>query len=228
MKRTEWLHDNIIYPYTLPLWSYQYCMSQTKRTSKRGRPRTEVGHSNIEPREEILIHAARLFSRQGIGATKITDIGASIGVSSQSIYYHFRNLDEIAESLLDYALKEPEKPKKASKFDTYSERLQDYIKRHIEKLISGPYDLWFIVYLSDSEVRRFPAARKHASAWKKEAARIIQAGQKSGEFLEMDTHIAVDVLSGIVIGAMESHHRNYILKPEEYAQLMINGIRRID
>ena len=68
---------------------------------RRGRPRAVERRSDLEPREEILRHAAALFSTAGVGATRITDIAASVGMTPPALYHYFDNLDAIVEALLE-------------------------------------------------------------------------------------------------------------------------------
>ncbi len=41
-----------------------------------------------------------------MGATRLSDIAASVGVSPPAIYYHFDNVDAIVEQLLTYVVEE--------------------------------------------------------------------------------------------------------------------------
>src|SRR5262245_22018203 len=75
-------------------------------TGRRGRPRRITRESGLAPREEILREAARLFSARGVGATRITDIAAAVGITPPTIYYHFDNLGAIVGTLLTYVVDE--------------------------------------------------------------------------------------------------------------------------
>jgi hypothetical protein len=55
-------------------------MTGTHLARRRGRPRSSERGSDLEPREEILRHAARLFSAKGLGATRLADIADAVGV----------------------------------------------------------------------------------------------------------------------------------------------------
>ncbi len=51
-------------------------------------------------KEKILKHALKLFSSKGFKATTVRDIAGSIGIKQSALYNHFRNKDEILETLI--------------------------------------------------------------------------------------------------------------------------------
>jgi AcrR family transcriptional regulator len=51
-------------------------------------------------REQILAVAVRLFHERGYHATGMDDIGAAAGITGPGIYRHFRNKEEILETLM--------------------------------------------------------------------------------------------------------------------------------
>ncbi|MCJ0907388.1 TetR/AcrR family transcriptional regulator [Rhodococcus sp. ARC_M6] len=51
-------------------------------------------------REEILAHAAKLFSERGISATTVRDIADEVGILSGSLYHYFDSKDAIANEIV--------------------------------------------------------------------------------------------------------------------------------
>ena len=51
-------------------------------------------------KEKILKHALKLFSTKGYKATTVRDIAGSIGIKQSALYNHFRNKEEILETLI--------------------------------------------------------------------------------------------------------------------------------
>lgn len=49
----------------------------------------------LETRNHILDVAIRLFSRQGVSATSLTDIAQAAGVTRGAIYWHFKNKSDL-------------------------------------------------------------------------------------------------------------------------------------
>ena len=56
--------------------------------------------TSTDRRTDILDNAARLFAEQGIGATSVREISASVGMLSGSLYHHFVSKDEMVEEIL--------------------------------------------------------------------------------------------------------------------------------
>ena len=51
-------------------------------------------------KEKILKHSLKLFSSKGYKATTVRDIAGSIGIKQSALYNHFRNKEEILETLI--------------------------------------------------------------------------------------------------------------------------------
>ncbi|SFZ98604.1 Transcriptional regulator, TetR family [hydrothermal vent metagenome] len=51
-------------------------------------------------KEKILKHSLKLFSTKGYKATTVRDIAGSIGIKQSALYNHFKNKDEILETLI--------------------------------------------------------------------------------------------------------------------------------
>jgi AcrR family transcriptional regulator len=174
-----------------------------------GRPRSTGRGSALEPRDEILRHAAGLFSAKGVGATRVSDIAASVGVSPPAIYYHFGNVDAIVAQLLAYVVDESAAfATAAARGDgSPAERLRSLVAQHVERLTSGPYDLWFVAGLSDAERARFPGVSQQAARWRQAVRRLAREGAELGDFRPIDPRLAVAAVSGLVYGALELRHR---------------------
>lgn len=125
---------------------------------RRGRPRAVERTSDLQPREEILRHAAALFSTAGVGATRIADIAVAVGMTPPAIYHYVDNLDAIVEALLGYVVDESAAYATAAANGPGpgAERLRSLVRQHVERLTSGPYGLWFVAGLSESRAAATP------------------------------------------------------------------------
>ena len=193
---------------------------------RRGRPRASGRATELDAREEILRAAASLFSTRGIGATRLADIAAAVGVTPPSIYYHFDNLDAIVGTLLDYVIVE------SSAFATSvrtgpgdaAQRLHALIAQHVERLTRGPFDLWFVAGLSEQNARRFPDVGRRARAWRRAVAALVAEGVAAGAFSPVDADVAVSAISGLVYGALELNHRGRTVDSGRIATLALRAL----
>src|SRR5258707_12336622 len=60
--------------------------------------------SVLDPRQEILRTAARLFQQQGYDGTSMNDIAAALKLSKGGLYHHFQSKDEILFNLMSHAM----------------------------------------------------------------------------------------------------------------------------
>lgn len=56
-----------------------------------------------ETRERILEESAKLFAEKGYSATGIDEIAKNVGITKSVIYYHFKNKEDILQTLIDEA-----------------------------------------------------------------------------------------------------------------------------
>jgi AcrR family transcriptional regulator len=193
---------------------------------RRGRPRANGRVSTLEPKEEILAAAARLFSRRGVGATRITDVAEAVGVSPPSIYYHFAGLDDIVRALLDYVVDESAAFATASATGagTPARRLHALVAQHVGRLLAGPFDLWFVVGMRDVDGNRYPSATRQARAWRDAVARMVVDGIAAGQFRAVDPELAVAAVSGLVYAALQERHRGRVVDPMDIADLAVGAL----
>ena len=61
---------------------------------------TSLPTKGSKTKEKILKHALKLFSSKGYKATTVRDIAGAMGVKQSALYNHFKNKDEILETLI--------------------------------------------------------------------------------------------------------------------------------
>jgi TetR/AcrR family transcriptional regulator, cholesterol catabolism regulator len=92
----------------------------------------------IEPRQEILRTAARLFQQQGYDATSMNDVAAALKLSKGGLYHHFQSKDEILFHIMSHAMDITEERviNVARRVEGSEERLRELIRLHIEVVLS--------------------------------------------------------------------------------------------
>ncbi|MER7299454.1 helix-turn-helix domain-containing protein [Nocardioides sp. NPDC127514] len=80
-------------------------MTRTGRPGGPGRPRHTGQIATGSAREDILDHAARLFTSRGYAGTSTRDIAEAVGIRQSSLYYHFADKGEILSELLDQTIR---------------------------------------------------------------------------------------------------------------------------
>jgi AcrR family transcriptional regulator len=94
--------------------------------------------ATIEPRQEILRAAARLFQQQGYDATSMNDVAAALKLSKGGLYHHFQSKDEILYHIMSHAMDitEGRVINVARRIEGAEERLRTLIRLHIEVVLS--------------------------------------------------------------------------------------------
>lgn len=69
-------------------------------------PRNKLEQQPAEKRQEIVDAARALFLEVGYESTSMTAIAAAAGVASNTIYWYFKDKDELLVAVLDAALEE--------------------------------------------------------------------------------------------------------------------------
>jgi AcrR family transcriptional regulator len=130
--------------------------------------------SVLEPRQEILRTAARLFQQQGYDGTSMNDVAAALKLSKGGLYHHFQGKDEILFELMNHAMDITEErviaPVKA--IADPEERLRTLIRRHIAVVLSDR-DREITVMLHENHPLS-PALRKRINARKKDYVHFVE------------------------------------------------------
>lgn len=63
-----------------------------------------------DTRERILDVSAKLFAEKGYSATGIDEIARNVGITKSVIYYHFKNKEDILQTLIDEAFAQIQQP----------------------------------------------------------------------------------------------------------------------
>ncbi len=95
--------------------------------------------TTVEPRQEILRTAARLFQQQGYDATSMNDVAAALRLSKGGLYHHFQSKDEILYHIMSHALDITEERviNVVRKIEGAEQRLRTLIRLHIEVVLSA-------------------------------------------------------------------------------------------
>ena len=130
--------------------------------------------ATIEPRQEILRTAARLFQQQGYDATSMNDVAAALRLSKGGLYHHFQSKDEILFHIMSHAMDitEGQVINVVRKIDGVEERLRTLIRLHIEVVLSQE-DREITVMLHENHPLP-PALRRKINGRKKDYVHFVE------------------------------------------------------
>lgn len=128
----------------------------------------------VDPRQEILRTAARLFQQRGYDATSMNDVAAALKLSKGGLYHHFQSKDEILFEIMNHAMEITEDRVLAPvrRIADPEERLRALIRLHIEVVLS-PRDREITVMLHENHPLP-PSLRRQINARKKEYVHYLE------------------------------------------------------
>src|SRR5271165_95528 len=128
----------------------------------------------IEPRQEILRTAARLFQQRGYDATSMNDVAAALKLSKGGLYHHFQSKDEILFHIMSHAMEITEERviNVVRRIEGVEERLRTLIRLHIEVVLS-PEDREITVMLHENHPLA-PALRRKINGRKKDYLHFVE------------------------------------------------------
>lgn len=130
--------------------------------------------ATIEPRQEILRAAARLFQQQGYDATSMNDVAAALKLSKGGLYHHFQSKDEILYNIMSHAMDITEERviNVVRRIEGAEERLRTLIRLHIEVVLSAD-DREITVMLHENHPLP-PALRRKINGRKKDYVHFVE------------------------------------------------------
>jgi TetR/AcrR family transcriptional regulator, cholesterol catabolism regulator len=128
----------------------------------------------VDPKQEILRTAARLFQQRGYDATSMNDVAAALKLSKGGLYHHFQSKDEILFEIMNHAMEITQERvlNPLQGIADPEERLRMLIRLHIEVVLS-PRDREITVMLHENHPLP-PSLRKGINARKKEYIHFLE------------------------------------------------------
>jgi AcrR family transcriptional regulator len=169
---------------------------------RANRPRRRANNARKElVREELLDKAADLFSRKGLSSTSINDIADALSLKRSSIYYYFKNKEEIIREIFlgEYERRVAELSSLLERDDlSDQERLTAAIEGAIAQRLHGGSR--FIIF--DRLEAEAPAElRASYNRCRRQIldyyTRIIEDGVRSGAFRPVDAQLAAFAVIGM-------------------------------
>jgi len=189
--------------------------------------------ATIEPRQEILRAAARLFQQQGYDATSMNDVAAALKLSKGGLYHHFQSKDEILFHIMSHAMDITEERviNAARRIEGAEERLRTLIRLHIEVVLSEE-DREITVMLHENHPLP-PALRRKINGRKKDYVHFMEnliadVQRQRGSASQVTPRAAAFALLGMINwiyqwykpeGSLQAHN----LVPQ-FTELVFGGI----
>lgn len=182
-----------------------------------------------DTRQRILIEASRLLALHGYRGTTTRDIASAVGISQPSLFFHFPTKRAIVEELYRFdlipALRGFENLMAGS--GTPGAKLFAMIAGEVLREMDSPYDMRAYISfeaLNDPELAPF---RDLLGQFDMLTSDLIRQGQESGQFLDVDPWLALQMVSGFLARSnlfLTTDQARRPFHPEASASLVLRGL----
>jgi AcrR family transcriptional regulator len=189
-----------------------------------------------QKREAILRSAAAAFRRKGYHGTSMEDISEALLMTKGSLYYYFKDKEEILYAChdfsLDRVLEKMHEVLKAQLDATAAERLAALVQGLVDVIIDdlqGSALALDFTALSESLLEDIIAKRDQ---FERGMRKIIQEGVKSGEFKPVDPKLATFSILGAINWIGKWYRPDGPFNAQDigstYSRLFVEGLKNGD
>ncbi|HEY1351834.1 MAG TPA: TetR/AcrR family transcriptional regulator [Ktedonobacteraceae bacterium] len=188
-----------------------------------------IGKRQRLTQQAIVTAAARLFARDGFGATSLDDIAQALGASKAALYYHIKNKEEILRQIFLTVLTVSEEP---------LHRIVEADLAPAEKLgrailhqtsVAADRSPAMTVFYREQPHLTGPFAREiilRKKAYERYFERIIEQGQAAGVFrADVDPRIVTFGLLGMCNWLSQWYRTGGQYSPEQIAGMFEHMVR---
>ncbi|MFF4488445.1 TetR/AcrR family transcriptional regulator [Streptomyces sp. NPDC001544] len=196
-----------------------------------GRPRaTQRPESGLQPRAELLLAAAELFTTRGYAATTTRAVAERAGMRQASMYHYVSGKEELLAELLESTVAPSlacARELLADDARPAGDRLWELCRTDVELLCAGPYNLGGLYLLPEVRAERF--AGFHAvRAELKDAYRQLIAATGAGAVLaKSELELRTDLVFGLIEGVILVHRSEPDRSASEFARATADAALRI-
>jgi len=167
--------------------------------------RTKKGGEPLGKREDILRTTLELVWEEGVEQVTFAKIFERGSVGAGTFYHYFESKEQVLNTLYELGMRHLDSclmknyEEAASvwlQFETLLRNLADFARFY-------PQEIWFLEKHATSP--NLPEElRNYQSAAKIEAMNLVRSGQAQWQIREIDPEICIDIVVGMLIGAMRS------------------------
>jgi AcrR family transcriptional regulator len=162
----------------------------------------------VPMRERILRTSAELISEKGYHATTTRMIADKLKIQQPSLFHHFPSKAAIVSALLAWDLDTqlPIVQKLASEKNRSAlERMKEYLLSDLNHVMNSPYNLAGVFGSSVMSDPQFSEWRAKRLELRDGVAQIIEDGIQSGEFIEVNPHLAAEMVAGVILSMLTEY-----------------------
>jgi AcrR family transcriptional regulator len=176
--------------------------------------------------EQILETAKNLFIQKGYHGLSMREISDALGVSKASLYYYFKDKEELFLAILTIYLDDMNMA--LNRIIAEPVACSEKIRQFINYVLTKPAEQRATIRLASQEINHLsPESRKlfdtiYREKFIDKVKSILQAGMESAEFRKIDANVAVWALLGIMFPYFYPAHAAGLPVPAEVIAEVVN------
>ncbi|NUN48622.1 MAG: TetR/AcrR family transcriptional regulator [Candidatus Brocadiae bacterium] len=195
-------------------------MKESSRDERATRKRLDIARA-----------AAAVFRRKGYAAATTEDIAGAVGMTKGSLYYYFRDKQEIAffcqSWALDRMIADAERIRKSGAAAV--QRLRLLIKTQMQTMLDALHGTAAHIQMDAFEPAKWRKLVDKRDRYEAEMRRTIADGVRKMEFRPVDTAVATRAILGAVNWSITWFRPDGPMKPEDladsFSEIFVNGLR---
>lgn len=177
-------------------------------------------------REAVLKTAASLFCTRGYNATQMSDVAKQLGVTKPTIYYYFRNKEDVLVACFEvgFELIETALADEGGRVRNGAERLRDTLRAYAEIMMQDFGKCTARIStneVSDSNKKRIDLHRRN---FDNRIRSLVKAAIEDGTIAKCDPKIATFTILGSLNWIAQWHKPNGEFKSAELAEAIVEQI----
>ncbi|MET9088820.1 helix-turn-helix domain-containing protein [Streptomyces sp. NPDC004237] len=196
-----------------------------------GRPRVaQRADSGLEPRAELLVAAAELFTTHGYAATTTRAVAERAGMRQASMYHYVSGKEELLAELLESTVTPSlayARELLADDATPAGERLRALCRADVELLCAGPHNLGALYLLPEVRAERFAGFRAVRSELKDAYRQLIAATDAGGALGKGELELRTDLVFGLIESVILIHRSEPERPVGEFARATADAALRI-
>ncbi|MFG2939189.1 TetR/AcrR family transcriptional regulator [Streptomyces sp. NPDC048282] len=196
-----------------------------------GRPRVaQRADSGLEPRAELLVAAAELFTTHGYAATTTRAVAERAGMRQASMYHYVSGKEELLAELLESTVTPSlayARELLAEDATPAGERLRALCRADVELLCAGPHNLGALYLLPEVRAERFAGFRAVRAELKDAYRQLIAATDAGGALGKGELELRTDLVFGLIESVILIHRSEPERPVGEFARATADAALRI-
>ncbi|MFD3584425.1 TetR/AcrR family transcriptional regulator [Streptomyces sp. NPDC058683] len=196
-----------------------------------GRPRAaQRPDSGLDPRAELLVAAAELFTTRGYAATTTRAVAERAGMRQASMYHYVSGKEELLAELLESTVTpslDCARELLADDATPAEERLRALCRADVELLCTGPHNLGALYLLPEVHTERFAGFHAVRAELKDAYRQLIAATAAGGGLAKGELELRTDLVFGLIEGVILIHRSEPERPVDEFARATADAALRI-